>query len=193
MLNGRVILFGILCVLFVSAATFGQDQSDSHIITVTKEIDVAKLNENVENLTKTVADLTKTVEKLDTTVGTLNTTVGELKTTVARIDERTKGISNWQYVILAGIFGPLLLSVYDRIKQNNQNKTTSTNTAQENVSAAAPTQPPQVNQSDTTSTNPTQMDESEPTSTSISRPGFPEGEKLKEQLKSDDLDARVKI
>ena len=118
MLNRQAILLGILCVLFVAAA-FGQEPSDSHIITVMKEIDVAKLNENVENLTKTV-------KKLDTTVETLNTTVGELKTTVARIDERTKGISNWQYVILAGIFGPLLLSIYDRIKQNKENKTTST-------------------------------------------------------------------
>ena len=64
MLNGWTITSGILCVLFVAAATFGQEQSDSHIITVTKEIDVAKLNENVEDLTKTVKDLTKTVEKL---------------------------------------------------------------------------------------------------------------------------------
>ena len=92
--------------MFSSLLLLRSDRSNriSHVITVTKQIDVAKLNENVENLTKTVKDLTKTVEKLDTTVETLNTTVGELKTTVARIDERTKGISNWQYVILAGIF-----------------------------------------------------------------------------------------
>ena len=44
MLNGRVILCRILCILFVTAA-FGQDPSDSHIITVTQKIDVAKLNE----------------------------------------------------------------------------------------------------------------------------------------------------
>ena len=34
MRNGRAVLFGILCVLFVAAA-FGQEQSDPNIITVT--------------------------------------------------------------------------------------------------------------------------------------------------------------
>ena len=111
MRNRLSILLGILCVLFVVAAAFGQDQSDPNIITVTKQIDVAKLNENVENLTKTVETLTKTVEKLDTTVGTLNTTVGELKTTVARIDERTQEIAKLQYVILASIIAPLIVAI----------------------------------------------------------------------------------
>ena len=189
MLNGRVILLGILCVLFVDAA-FGQEPSDSHIITVTKEIDVAKLNENVEDLTKTVKDLTKTVEKLDTTVETLNTTVGELKETVARIDERTKGISNWQYVILAGIFGPLLLSVYDRIKQNSESKTTSIQAGQ---SETTPVQTSQDNKSETTSTNSTQTSERErvPTPTSASK--FPDGEELKEYLKSDSHATKAKV
>ena len=177
MLNGWVILLGIFCVLFVTAA-FGQEPSDSHIITVTEKIDVAKLNENVENLTKTVKDLTKTVEKLDTTVETLNTTVGELKTTVARIDERTKGISNWQYVILAGIFGPLLLSVYDRIKQNSENKTTSI----------------QVGQSEATHVQTSQDNESETASTSTLPPRLPnEKEELTEYLKSDSHATKAKV
>ncbi len=176
MLNGRAILPGILCVIFVAAA-FGQEPSDSHIITVTKEIDVAKLNENVEDLTKTVKDLTKTIENLDTTVGTLNTTVGELKTTVARIDERTKGISNWQYVILAGIFGPLLLSIYDRIKQNSENKTTST----------------QVGQSETTPVQVSQNNESETAPTQTLPPEFPDGEELKDLLKSDSHATKAKV
>ena len=176
MLNGRTILLGVLCVLFVAAA-FGQEPSDSHIITVTKEIDVAKLNENVENLTKTVEDLTKTIEKLDTTVETLNTTVGELKTTVARIDERTKGISSWQYVILAGIFGPLLLSIYDKIKRNSENKTTST----------------QVSQSETTHVQTSQDNESETASTPTLPSRVPDGkEELKEYLKSYSPDIKEK-
>ena len=166
--NRQIILLGLLCVFFVAAA-FGQEPSDSHTITVTQKIDVAKLNENVENLTKTVEDLTKTVEKLDTTVETLNTTVGELKTTVARIDERTKGISNWQYVILAGIFGPLLLSVYDRIKQNSESKTTSI----------------QVGQSEATPVQTSQDNESEPAPTPTLPPKLPdEKEELKDLLES---------
>ena len=203
MLNGRVILFGILCVLFVAAATFGQEQSDSHIIRVTKEIDVAKLNENVEDLNKTVKDLTKTVEKLDTTVGTLNKTVGELEKTVARIDERTKGISNWQYVILAGIFGPLLLSVYDRIKQNSENKTTSiqvgqseatpTNPTQVSRSEATPVQTPQDNESETASINSTQMSEREPAQTQTLPSELPDGEALKDMLKSDSHATKAKV
>jgi hypothetical protein len=194
MLNGRAILLGILCVIFVAAA-FGQEPSDSHIITVTKKIDVAQLNENVEDLTKTVKDLTKTIENLDTTVGTLNATVGELKTTVARIDERTKGISNWQYVILAGIFGPLLLSVYDRIKQNSENKTTSiqvgqsettpTNPAQVSQSEATPVQTSQDNESEPASTNLTQVRQREPAPTPTLSSKLPDGEKeLTEYLKS---------
>ena len=178
MLTGReTILLGILCVLFVAAA-FGQEPSDSHIITVTKKIDVAKLNENVENLTKTVEDLTKTVEKLDTTVETLNTTVGELKTTVARIDERTKGISTWQYVILAGIFGPLLLSVYDRIKQNSESRTIST----------------QVGHSATTPVQTSQDNENEPAPTPTLPPRLPDGkEELKNLLKSDPRATKAKV
>ncbi len=177
MLNGWAIPLGVLCVLFVAAA-FGQEPSDSHIITVTKEIDVAKLNENVEDLTKTVKDLTKTVEKLDTTVETLNTAVGELKTTVARIDERTKGISTWQYVILAGIFGPLLLSVYDRIRQNSESKTTST----------------QVDQSATTPVQTSQDNESEPASIPTLSSRLPDGkEELKDLLKSDSYATKAKV
>ena len=203
MLNGRAILLGILCVIFVAAA-FGQEPSDSHIITVTKKIDVAQLNENVEDLTKTVKDLTKTIENLDTTVGTLNATVGELKTTVARIDERTKGISNWQYVILAGIFGPLLLSVYDRIKQNSESKTTSiqagqseatpTNPAQVNQSEATPVQTSQDNESKTASTNPAQTSEREPAPTPTLPSRLPDGkEELKEYLKSDSYATKAKV
>ena len=76
----------------------------SYIITVTEKIDVAKLNENVENLTKSVEALTKTIEKLDTTVG-------ELKTTVARIDERTQGVAKVPDVILASIIAPLVVAI----------------------------------------------------------------------------------
>ncbi len=111
MRSRQVMLLGILCVLFFVAAASGQEQSDSHIITVTKKIDVAKLNENVENLTKTVEGLTKTVEKLNETVGTLNTTVGGLEKTVARIDERTDNMRTLQFVILAAILGGPLVTI----------------------------------------------------------------------------------
>ena len=90
MLNGRAMLLRILCVLFVVAPAFGQEQSDSHIITVTKKIDVAKLSENVEDLNKSVQTLTETISKLDKTVDDLDTTVGDLKVTIARIDEKNK-------------------------------------------------------------------------------------------------------
>ena len=122
MRSGRVILPGILCILFLVAAASGQEQSDSHIITVTKKIDVAKLNENVENLTKTVEGLTKTVEKLNETVGTLNTTVGGLEKTVAKIDERTDNMRTLQFVILAAILGGPLVTVlvYKRFNKDNE-------------------------------------------------------------------------
>ena len=103
MRNGRVVLFGILCILFVISAAFGQEQSDSHIITVTKKIDVAKLNENVE-------DLNKNVKTLTDTLGKLNKNVETLTTTVTKLEERTGIILNLQYIILAGILGGPLVT-----------------------------------------------------------------------------------
>ena len=44
MLNGRAILLGILCIIFVAAA-FGQEPSDPNVVTVTKKIDLAKLDD----------------------------------------------------------------------------------------------------------------------------------------------------
>ena len=63
MLNGRTICLVVLWVLFVAAA-FGQDQSDPNIITVVKKIDVAKLNENVEDFNENITTLTDTISKL---------------------------------------------------------------------------------------------------------------------------------
>ena len=103
MLNGRVILFGILCVLFVTAA-FGQDPSDPNIITVTEKIDLRELNTTVKTLNTTVGEL-------NTTVKDLKTTVEDLKVTVGRIDERTQGIAKVQHVILASIIGPLVVAI----------------------------------------------------------------------------------
>lgn len=98
MLNGRVILFGMLWVLFVAAA-FGQDQSDPNIITVTEEIYLRELNTTVKELSEVVGELSKTV--------------AELKTTVNRIDERMQGIAEVQHVILASL----------QVNQNKANPT----------------------------------------------------------------------
>ena len=180
MLNGRAVLFGILCVLFVAAA-FGQDQSDSHIITVTKKIDVAKLDENVEELNRNVKALTDTLEKLNKNVETLTTTVGSLEKTVTKLEERTGIMLNLQYIILAGIFGPLLYSIYQNNKNNARGKATSTQATQAIESDTAPTQVAQENQNETASTN----SEGEPSSTSTSPSGIPADRKeLKELLKS---------
>ena len=103
MLNGWVILFGILCVLFVTTA-FGQEQSDPNIITVTEEIDLRELNTTVKELSKTVGKLNKIVEEL-------SKTVAELKTTVNRIDENMQGIAKVQHVILASIIAPLVVAI----------------------------------------------------------------------------------
>ena len=124
MLNGWAMLLGILCVLFVVSVELNQPvQPDSHIITVTKEIDVAKLNENVDGLNKSMQDLTKTIGKLDKSVSTLSTTVGKLEKTVTRLDERTGIMLNLQYVILAGIIGGPLVTilVYRRFSRDNKN------------------------------------------------------------------------
>ena len=187
MRNGRVILLGILCVLFVAAA-FGQDQSDPNIITVTEKIDMRELNATVKQLNITVGEL-------NTTVGKLDKTVGELKTTVTKLEERTGIMLNLQYIILAGIFGPLLYSIYQRSKNNargeatsvNKSEAASTNTTQVSEGDTAPTQVAQVNQSEAASNNPAQANEGEAAPTPTSRSGSPEGEELKDLLKSDDL------
>ena len=104
MLNGRAICLGVLWILFVAAA-FGQDQSDPNIITVTKKIDVAKLNENVEDLNENVATLSKTIDELSKNVKTLNDTV-------TRLDERTKWIGTLQFVILGAILGGPVVTIF---------------------------------------------------------------------------------
>ncbi len=174
MLNRRAILLGILCVLFVVAA-FGQDSSDPNIITVTRKIDVAKLDENVQELNRNVKTLSDTLGKLNENVETLTKTVGSLEKTVTKLEERTGIMLNLQYIILAGIFGPLLYSIY----QNKKNKTGGEATS--------------VNKSETASTNLAQMSEGEiaPTPTASSR--FPEGKELKEYLKSDSFTTTEKV
>ena len=160
MLNGRVVLFGILCILFVAAA-FGQDPSDPNVIRVTEEIDLRELNTTVKELSRTVGELSKTVEEL-------SKTVGELKTTVNRIDERTQGIAKVQHVILASIIGPLVVAiiapiVYYILTQKIINR---------------------PSKSETASTNPVQMNAGETVPATTSPSGFSDEEKLLEQLKN---------
>lgn len=111
-----IILLGILSILFILDVAFGQKQSDPHIITVTKKIDVEKLNDTVEKLNTTVNTLNTTVEKLETTVG-------GLKTTVTTLEERTGIMLNLQYIILAGILGGpfLTIFVYRRFNKGKEN------------------------------------------------------------------------
>ncbi len=156
MLNGRVVLFGILCVLFVAAA-FGQDPSDPNIITVTEKIDLRELNTTVKTLNMTVGEL-------NTTVKDLKTTVEDLKVTVGKIDERTQGIAKVQHVILASIIAPLVVAiiapiVYYIFTQKILNR---------------------PSKSETASTN----SEGEAASTSTSSSGFSEEEELLEHLKN---------
>lgn len=178
MLNGRVVLFGIFCILFVAAA-FGQDSSDTNIITVTKKIDVAKLDENVEKLNENVKTLTDTLEKLNKNVDKLTITVGNLEKTVTKLEERTGIMLNLQYIILAGIFGPLLYSIYQNNKNKIRGEATSTQATQTIESDTASAKAAQENQSEIASTN----SQGEPASTSTSPSGFSEEEELLEQLK----------
>ena len=171
MLNGRTVLFGILCVLFVTAA-FGQEQSDPNIITVTEKIDLRELNTTVKTLNTTVGELNKTV-------GELKTTVEDLKVTVGKIDERTQGIAKVQHVILASIIAPLVVAIIAPIvyyiltekiiKRRSRNDTTSTQAAQKN-------------QSEVAATNPAQVSEGKAAPAATFSPS--DREKLREQLKS---------
>ena len=201
MRNRRAILIRILCVLSVVSAAYGQDPSDSSVITVTKKIDVAKLNENVEDLNKNVENLGKTINALSANVKTLNETVTRLdertkgigdlsanvKTlneTVTRLDERTKGIANWQYVIL-GVIGTIFASMVVFFLTQGYSYLRKTNSKSD-------TAPTQANQSTAASTNPAQISEGEtaPTPTVLSR--LPEGKELEDYLKSDSHAAREK-
>ena len=144
MLNGRVICFVIFFVLFIAAA-FGQDQSDPNIITVVKKIDVAKLNENVEDLNKNVATLTETINELrenfTKAINELRENVKTLNEAVARLDERTKWIGNIQNIMLTGqsvmlaaiIGGPLV--VYRRFREDLKQITEAQISAQKETSA----------------------------------------------------------
>ena len=110
MLNGRVILLGIFCVLFVAAA-FGQEPSDSHIITVTEKIDVMELNNGVKTLNRNVEKLTENMEKLTENVEKLTESVNSLTTRVAVLEKRTQGTAKTVHVILASFIGPLVVAI----------------------------------------------------------------------------------
>ena len=155
MRNRRIILIGILCVLSVVSAAYGQNPSDSGVITVTQKIDVSKLAENVEELNKNVENLGKTIDALSANVKTLNDTV-------TRLDERTKGIAKWQYVIL-GVIGTIFASMVVFFFTQGYSYLRKTNSK----GATAPTQASRANQSTDVSTNPAQISEGEtdPTST----------------------------
>ena len=190
MLNGRVILFGILYILFVAAA-FGQDPSDPNIITVTEKINIANLNNNVKELGDAVKKLTEITEKLSGNVEKLTASVNSLNTRVAVLEERTQGTAKTVHVILASFIGPLVVAILAAIiipfiirNKNSKSRTAATDTTQVNQSEANPTQVLQNNESDTTSTNPVQVDKGEAASTPTSQSEFPEEEELLEQLKN---------
>ena len=204
MRNRRAILIGILCILSVVSAAYGQDPSDSGVITVTKKIDVAKLNENVEDLNENVENLGKTINELSTNVKTLNDTVTRLdertkgigdlsenvKTlndTVTRLDERTKGIAKWQYVIL-GVIGTIFASMVVFFLTQGYSYLRKTNSKSDTV----PTQTSQANQSTAASANPAQISEGETAPTSIVLSKLPEGKELEDYLQSDSHAAREK-
>ena len=178
--------------------------SDSGVITVTKKIDVAKLNENVEDLNKNVENLGKTIDALSENVKTLNETVtrldertkgiGELSAnvktlndTVTRLDERTKGIAKWQYAIL-GVIGTIFASMVVFFLTQRHSYLRKTNSKSDTV----PTQDSQANQSTAAATNPAQIDEGETASTPTVPPEFPEGKALEDYLKSDTHDTKEK-
>ena len=109
MRNGKVILLGILCSLFVVSAVFGQtDPSELQIMTRLSE-SVGRMDANVESLTQTVGDLKTTVDDLKTlktTVGDLKTSVDDLKTSVNNLNGKAQildRVETLQYVILAAL------------------------------------------------------------------------------------------
>ena len=134
MLNRGVVLFGILCILFVAAA-FGQEQSDPNIITVTERINIANLNNSVKELTDAVKELTEITEKLSRNMEKLTKSVNSLNTRVAVLEERTQGIAKVQHVILASFIGPLVVAILAAIiihlitpNRNNEGREAATNT-----------------------------------------------------------------
>ena len=178
--NGRTMLLIFLCVLFVVASAFGQEESDSHIITVEKKIDIAKLNDNVEDLNRNVKTLADTIDDLSENVKTLNDTV-------VRLDERTKGIVGWQYAIF-GVVGAIFASIvipYLR-KRSGDSATATTNTRQVSQSEVSPTQALQENVSETPSAQTTGVSKDGATPVPIvQEKDFPHGNELKDELKKE--------
>ncbi len=186
MLNGRGVLFGILCVLFVTAA-FGQDPSDPNIITVTERINIANLNDNVKELSDAVKKLTEITEKLSGNVEKLTESVNSLNTRVGVLEERTQGTAKTVHVILASFIGPLVVAILAAIiipfiirNRNNEGRAAAANTTQANQNEAGPTQVLKNNEG-----------KADPTQTLS--PKLPDEKELEEYLKSDDLATRVKI
>ena len=175
MLKGPAILLGVLCVLFVTAA-FGQEQSDPNTITVTERINIAHLNNNVKELGDAVKKLTEITEKLSGNVEKLTESVNSLNTRVAVLEERTQGTAKTVHVILASFIGPLVVAILAAIiipfiirNKNSESKAAAINTTQANQSSG----------------------EIVPSPIASSR--FPEGKKLTEYLKSDDIATKESV
>lgn len=182
MLNRWTIPFAILCVLFIPFAALAQEQSDSHIIRVTKEIDVMELSENVDQLSASVGDLTKTVTELNGTVTKLNDTVTELNKAYAKIDERTSIILTLLCVILGAIIlPPLGRWAWSKLPiRDNKSNVITTQVVQENVSGTTPAQ---------TSV----MSRNEETPAKFQQENFPSDSELEEYLKSEVHAAKRKV
>lgn len=100
------VILGIFFVLSVSSPALSQvTLSESGVITVTEEINVAELNRNVRDLDASVKDLREDMKELSTNLKNLNNNITQFNAQFARLDERTQNNSRLLYVIIAGIFG----------------------------------------------------------------------------------------
>ena len=100
------VILGIFFVLSVSSPALSQATlSESGVITVTEEINVAELNRNVKDLDASVEDLREDMKELSTNLKNLNNNITQLNAQFTRLDERTQNNSRLLYIIIAGIFG----------------------------------------------------------------------------------------
>lgn len=195
MLKGRVIIpIGFLCIFLVTAAVFGQEQAatDSTIEKIYQS--EMRVRDHIDTKINSV---NTQISEINTKIGTLNTNVEVNKTNITNIKDDIsdlKSTMTWMWrgivvLIIGSVVIPIALYFLKQWWENRGDE--------ESVNKVDP-QTAQVGQIEETPTQPTEGDVNEPSTAQAKEMGademtpfrtlqtkeFPQGEELKDMLKS---------
>ena len=195
MLKGRVIIpIGFLCIFLVTAAVFGQEQAATDA-TIEK---IYQSEMRVRDHIDTKINSTNTqISEINTKIGTLNTNVEVNKTNITNIKDDIRDLKNtmtWMWrgivvLIIGSVVVPIALYFLKQWWENRGNEDSvnkvDSQTAQVDQIEEMPIQPTPGDVNEPSTAQTTEMGEDEMTPFRILQTKeFPQGEELKDMLKS---------